>query len=173
MRFADTPEVQVETTIAAPPSAVWPLVTDIQLPATFSPEFQGAEWLDGADGPAPGARFHGRNRNDAIGEWQVTCTVTDFEPERTYGWTVGDLDEPMARWRFDLEPTDDGGTLLRQWARLGPGQSGVTMMIERYPEKEERIVEGRIDAWRRDMTANVAGIKDLAEAGRRGRGATG
>jgi uncharacterized protein YndB with AHSA1/START domain len=165
MRFADAPEVEVETTITAPPSAVWPLVTDIQLPATFSPEFQGADWLDGADGPAPGARFQGRNRNENIGEWQVVCTVTDCVVERSFGWIVGDADAPIAAWRFDLQPTDDGGTVLRQWARMGPGRSGVTMMIDAYPDKEERIVEGRVAAWQRDMMANLAGIKALAEQG--------
>ena len=58
--------------MAAAPAVVWALVCDIQLPARFSAEFEGAEWLDGArarltaamasrepaDGPAaPGAPF--------------------------------------------------------------------------------------------------------------------
>ena len=65
--------------VAAPPDAVWALVSDIQLPARFSAEFDGAEWLDGATGPrsalassaqpAPGDR-----------QWETTSTVSAFEP---------------------------------------------------------------------------------------------
>jgi hypothetical protein len=173
MRFADAPEVSVRTTVAAPPATVWAFVTDIGLPARFSPEFQGAEWLDGADGPELGARFRGRNHNERMGTWEVTCTVMWCEPGRTFGWVVGDVDAPIATWRFDLEPVAADGasdtdtaaaTVLRQWARMGPGPSGVTAAIASHPDAEERIVEGRIAGWRRDMTANLDGIRALAEA---------
>jgi hypothetical protein len=163
MRFDDAPEVSVETTVAAPPATVWAFVTDIGLPARFTSEFQGAEWLDGADGPGLGARFRGRNRNDTIGAWEVTCTVTDCDPGRSFGWVVGAPEHPAASWRFDLEPVGTG-TVLRQWARMGPGPSGVTMVIDTAPEHEEQIVGGRIAGWRRDMTATVEGIRALAEA---------
>ena len=163
MRYADTPSTDVEAEILAPPDRVWELVTDINLPARFSSEFQGAEWVD--DGPALGARFVGRSGHPAIGEWQTTCTVTGYDVGRVFEWTVGDLDVPAARWRFELEPTA-GGVRLRQWAQMGPGRSGLTPAIERMPDKEERIVARRLEEWRTNMAANLQGIKDLAEAGR-------
>ena len=164
VRHADSPTVEVETLIEASAEVVWSLVTDIDLPARFSSEFQGADWLDGADGPALGARFAGRNRHRVAGDWEMTCTVGWFEPERSFGWVVGDVDAPGASWRFDLEPVD-GGTRLRQWAQMGPGGSGITAAIEARPLKEEQIVANRLDDWRTNMEATVSGIRSLAEEG--------
>lgn len=162
VRYADTPAVEVGVDIAAPPRSVWDLVTDINLPARFSTEFQGAEWLDGA-GPALGSRFLGRNAHDAVGRWQTTCTIVSFEPERTFGWAVGEVDNRTATWRFDLTPAGDG-TRLTMWAQMGPGPSGLTPAIEARPDKEELIVARRLEEWRANMEATVAGIRDLAES---------
>ena len=162
VRYADKPTVEVTAEIAAAPQAVWSLVTDINLPARFSDEFQGAEWLDGAS-PARGARFVGRNGHAATGEWETTCTVMWFEPERTFGYVVNDVTDPAASWRFDLTPSGDG-TRLTMWAEMGPGRSGITYFIHKYPEREEEIVANRLLEWQRNMQATVAGIKALAEA---------
>lgn len=165
MRYADTPTADVSIEIAAPADLVWPLVVDINLPARFSEEFRGAEWIDPAPEPGLGARFVGRSGHPARGEWQTTCTVTRFDVNRAFEWTVGDLDVPAARWRFELEPTSTG-TRLRQWAQMGPGRSGLTPAIEAMPDKEERIVARRLREWRTNMTANLEGIRDLAEGAR-------
>jgi hypothetical protein len=161
MRYADGPEMTVSIEVDAPPSTVWDLVTDIDLPARFSNEFRGAEWLDAPDGPALGATFRGRNETRHA-NWEVVCTVTEFEFERRFGWAVNNVAAPAARWRFELEPIGSG-TLLRQWAKMGPGPSGLTPMIEANPEREEAIVEMRLGMWKPNMEATIAGIKALAE----------
>jgi uncharacterized protein YndB with AHSA1/START domain len=161
MRYADTPTVEVDVLIDAPVERVWSLVSDIDLPARFSSEFQGARWLDGA-GPAAGARFVGRNRHPAAGEWETTCVVTVCEPGRAFGWAVGDPDHPSASWRFDLEE-EETGVRLRQWGQIGPGPSGLTPAIEAMPDKEERIVARRLEEHRANMQATVDGVKALAE----------
>ncbi|MGH2758276.1 MAG: SRPBCC family protein, partial [Actinomycetota bacterium] len=92
MRYADGPSAEVEIYIDAPPARVWDLVSDIELPARFSEELQGAQWLD--ETPAVGARFQGRNRHPAVGEWETTSYVVAYEPERTFAWAVGDPDRP-------------------------------------------------------------------------------
>ncbi|MEM9565221.1 MAG: SRPBCC family protein [Actinomycetota bacterium] len=160
VKYADGPTAEITIEIEAPPAAVWPIVTDINTPAAFSDEFQGADWVD--DGPAIGARFEGHNRRESM-EWTVPCTVTGFEPERLFEWTVGDVADKVARWRFELTPTD-AGSQLRFDAEMGPGRSGLTPMIERNPEAEEAIVEMRLGHWRENMTNTVEGIKVLAEA---------
>lgn len=153
--------MEVEVHVDAPPSAVWDLVTDINLPARFSPEFRGADWLEGT-GPALGARFQGRNQHTAIGEWQTTCFVVACEPERVFAWAVTDPDNPSASWRFELEPEGDG-TRLKQWMRIGPAPSGLSIAIQRMPDKEERIVARRQQEHRENMTLTIEGIKALAE----------
>ncbi len=161
VKYADGPATSVEVHIGAPVSVVWPLLCDINLPGRFSEEFVRAEWLE--DGPAIGATFRGHNRHEVVGEWSVVCTVTALEPERVFEWTVGDVDSRAARWRFDLDPTGDGGSTLRFSAEMGPGPSGLTPAIERMPEREEDIVARRLGEWTANMQRTIDGIKDLAE----------
>src|ERR1043165_647552 len=117
--------------------------------------------------PAGGARSTGRNSPPAIGEWATNPVVVECEPERVFAYVIGEPDQPSATWRFELEPLDGGArTRLRQWARMGPGPSGLTPAIEARPDKEERIVERRLEEWRTNMEATVAGIKALAEGAR-------
>ncbi|MEV4453717.1 SRPBCC family protein [Streptomyces mirabilis] len=173
MRYAEGPRVSCDVYIEADPSRVWGLVTDIGLPARLSPELQRVEWLDGAEGPAVGACFAGCNRHRMVGEWWTVSHVVQLEEQRVFGWTVVDPDgrygdpvqdpaKPLATWRFELEP-EGTGTRLRQFARMGPGRSGVSLAIERTPEREEKIVAFRLAELRTNMEATLHGIKALAE----------
>jgi uncharacterized protein YndB with AHSA1/START domain len=162
LRYRDCPTVEVEQTIAAPPDAIWALVSDIELPARFSGEFRGASWLDGCAGPALGARFVGRNHHPAIGDWESTSTICEYEPGRRFGWAVGDPDNPSARWRFVLIP-DSGGTRLTQWMQMGPARSGINLAIDAMPDKESKILRRRLAEHRSNMQATLDGIKQLAE----------
>ncbi|GGX28956.1 SRPBCC family protein [Streptomyces lomondensis] len=162
-RYADKPTVEVTTWIAAPPGRVWELVSDVTGMPELSAELQSVRWLDGAAGPAVGARFAGRNRHEALGEWETTSTVVAYDPQRVFSWAVGDPDEPGAVWRFRLEPRD-GGTELSQWMRMGPGRSGLSLAIDAMPEKEQKIVFVRLREFERGMTATLEHIRQRAEA---------
>lgn len=143
---------------------MWQLVTDINIPARFSDEFQGAEWLDG-NVPALGSQFVGRNGHPVAGQWETTFTIIWFEPQRSFGYAVNDVDAPAARWRFDLEPAGDG-TRLTMWAQMGPGRSGVSWFIYKHPDREEEIVASRLEEWRTNIDATLDGIKSLTESAR-------
>ncbi len=159
-RLADHPAVEVTTSISAPPEVVWPLVTDINLPARFQDEFQEAWWVtDG--GPGPGAEFRGRNQRKGH-EWETLSYVVAFDEGREFGWAVEPRDNPGAIWMFRLE-SEDGGTLLTYHRELRPGPSGITSAIERHPDREEEIIARRDETHRANMQAVVDGIKALAE----------
>src|SRR5215831_12691913 len=98
MRYADGPTVVVDVLVHSNIERIWDLVTDIGLPARFSSEFVGATWLD--DGPRLSARFVGRSRHKAFGEWETTSTVTRYEPYRAFGWDVSDPGNPSSSWWF-------------------------------------------------------------------------
>jgi uncharacterized protein YndB with AHSA1/START domain len=163
MRFADGPTIEVEVRIDAPPSRVWPFVTDVAVPVGLSNELQGARWEDGYDGPAVGAKIRGRNAVEGVGEWETTSEVVECDEPRVFAWAVGDPSDPSATWRFTLRPDGDG-TVLAYFARMGPGGSGLTAAIERMPDKEERIIERRLEHHRANMQATIEGIKKLAES---------
>lgn len=164
-RYADQPEVEVQTWIDAPPDDVWPLVSDIELMATASDELQSVEWAGGASGPAVGAAFIGHNRHEALGEWSTTSYIVECEPPRSFAWAVEDANDPTATWRFRLVPKD-GGTQLSQWVQMGPARSGLSIAIEKMPDREQKIVFVRLREFERGMAGNLARIKALAEEAR-------
>jgi uncharacterized membrane protein len=162
-RYSDCPTAEVRAWVNAPANRVWPLVSDVRLMPELSGELQSVEWLDGAGAAALGARFAGRSRHEALGEWESVSQVVEFEPERVFAWAVGDAADPAAIWRFRLDARD-GGTELSQWVQLGPGRSGLSLAIDQMPDKEQKIVFVRMREFERNMTATVERIKALAEA---------
>ena len=162
-RYADKPTVEVRIWVDAPPARVWELVSDIGLMPSMSSELQSVAWLDGANGPTAGARFTGRSKHEALGEWETTSYIVEFEPERVFGWAVGDPANPSALWRFRLEPKD-GGTELSEWMQLGPARSGLSFAIDQMPDKEQKIVFVRMREFERSITVTLEQLKALAEA---------
>ena len=102
--------VSVTVHMAAPPERIWPLVSDVTKVGEFSPETFEAEWLDGATGPAVGARFRGHVRRNGW-RWAVywtTCKVVACEPNREFAFQVITLGKPSSTWRYVLRPDADG-----------------------------------------------------------------
>ncbi|MCW2515244.1 MAG: Polyketide cyclase / dehydrase and lipid transport [Mycobacterium sp.] len=162
MRYSDQPTVEVTQRVKCDVATAWARVTDIGLPARCSPELQSVEWLGGADGVAVGARFCGTNKHDALGSWQTECEVVEVEEGRRWVWNAIGPKGVTATWGFEVEPTSDGA-LIRQWARMGPGPSGLTYAITAKPEKEARIVAGRLAEWQQNMQTNLDCIRDEFE----------
>ena len=161
--IADGPGTVAEVDIDASAETVWKLVTDVGFPAKFSDELQHADWDDGVDGPALGATFTGTNRNDYMGEWQITSTVDRFEPLQEFGWATVDVDNPGARWWFEVSSIA-GATRLRHRVVLGPGPSGLTAAIESHPDEVGRIIGNRTRSLQTNMQQVVEGVKAAAEA---------
>ncbi len=152
----------MERVVDASLETVWELITDIALMPRFSSELQRVKWADGFDAPCIGARFVGVNRHPNVGEWTTTSTVLEYDRPRIFSWAVGDLGNPAATWQFELTPSDAACAVLYT-ARIGPGPSGVTMLIERQPDRAARIIADRLGALSSAMAATLAGIAGLAE----------
>ncbi len=111
---------EVSVRIAAPPAAVWDLVSDVTRIGEFSPETFEAEWIRGATGPTIGAQFKGHVKRNGVGPTYWTlCTVTVCEPERHFEWAVGNDAVTANNWGYRLEPAGDG-TLVTEYFRLEP-----------------------------------------------------
>lgn len=163
VRYADGPTAECARWIAAPPERVWELVSDIHLMPELSGELREVEWLAGATGPTVGSAFRGRNQHPALGEWETTSHVIACERPREFAWSVSDPEHPTATWRFTLEARD-GGTQLTQRARIGPAPSGLSLAIERMPDKEQKIVHNRLCEFETAMATALTELKRRAEA---------
>ena len=165
MRYRDQPTLEVTERVHCDVQTAWDLVTDIELPVRCSAELQAVQWLGDADRVQIGARFKGANQNEAIGTWEVECEVVEVEDQgdvRRWVWNVLAGDGVGASWGFEVEPATDG-VLVRQWGRIGPAPTGLSMAIAARPELEGRILTRRLGDWEQGMRANLAYIKAQAE----------
>jgi uncharacterized protein YndB with AHSA1/START domain len=113
----------------APVDRVWRLVSDVTQIGRFSPETFEAEWLDGATGPAEGARFRGHvKRNEKGPVYWTYCTVVACEPGRTFsfsvsarpfGTPVGPRMTALITWSYVLEDTGDGTDVTESFELAG------------------------------------------------------
>jgi hypothetical protein len=130
--------------------------------AHVRPQLQAVEWVDDANAVEVGARFRGRNKHEAFGDWATVCEVVEVEDQRRWVYNVIGPEGVSATWAFEVEPASDG-VLIRQWARMGPGPSGLTPAIVAQPEKEARIISRRLVEWQQNMQANLEQIRSQAE----------
>jgi uncharacterized protein YndB with AHSA1/START domain len=141
--------------MAAPPERIWDLVSDVTKIGRYSPETFEAEWLDGASGPAVGARFRGHVKRNGKGPtYWTTCTVTACVPGKEFAFGVGPGDRPLNVWRYELVPNGDGTDVtesfqladnlglriywtLLGWARGRTNRDGMRTTLERIRAEVE------------------------------------
>jgi len=118
--------------MAAPAEKIWGLVSDVTRIGLYSPETFEAEWLEGATGPAVGAKFRGHVKRNGWGPiYWTTCTVLECEPGKTFTFGVGTGEKPLSIWGYTMTPAGDGtdvtesfnlaptAALRLYWALLG------------------------------------------------------
>jgi uncharacterized protein YndB with AHSA1/START domain len=113
-------DVSVTREIEATAEKVWEMISDVTRMGEFSPENEGGEWIGGAAGPAPGAKFRAANRNGKK-TWKTVATVVDADPGRRFSFRVGAMGLPVADWSYDIEPTDGGCRVTESWTDKRPG----------------------------------------------------
>jgi hypothetical protein len=119
MTQPNAPTAAGEVTIDADPDAVYELITDLPTLASLADEIATMEWRKGT-AALPGAVFKGHNRNGGR-RWSTTCTVTDAEPGRVFGFDVRHTVFPVAHWRYDIEPIDGGCRVTERTWDQRPG----------------------------------------------------
>jgi hypothetical protein len=139
----------------ASPKSVWDIVSDVTRIGEFSPETFEAEWLDGATGPAIGAKFRGHVKRNEIGPvYWATCEVTTCELERDFGFAVLIGSRPVNTWRYLLEGKDGGTDVTESFKLVG----GASMKI--YAATGGRLRRRRN---LRDMQKTLEQVKAVAE----------
>lgn len=149
-RYAHPMHGSVTVHIAASPEQVWDLVSDVSKIGLFSPETFEAEWIDGATGPQPGARFRGHVRRNGRGPvYWTNCTVVASKPGREFAFAV---DGPGGRkglntWRYRLEPSNSGTDVTESFE-----------LADIFPLRLYWLLAG----WARGRT-NMNGMRDTLE----------
>lgn len=117
MAQSTSPDACGSVTIAADPSRVYALITDLATLASLAEEAHEMRWRKG-HAAAPGAVFTGRNRNGSR-TWTTKCTVRTADPGRAFAFDVHSAGiVPIAHWRYDIEPVDGGCTVTEStWDR--------------------------------------------------------
>ena len=149
---------EVSVHVDASPDAVYELVADVTRIGEFSPECRRAEWLGDARGPAPGARFRGRNVGSKVARWSRVCEVVTAEPGREFSFrTVPTWAYPDSTlWSYRFAPSGGGTDVTESYevVKLPP-----RFLIALY----RRMLPHHMDM-RPHMQRTLEAMKQVAEA---------
>lgn len=158
--MADLPEPLpddcVSLRIEASPEVLYGIVSDPARMGDLSPECTGGRWLDGATGPAVGARFKGTNKRGIV-RWSTKATVVAADPGRDFAFQVG---ESGTIWRYRFEP-DGTGTVVTE-SRAAAGEYPLVARV--FTTLLLGGVEGHTVELRRGMAETLERLKTVAEA---------
>jgi hypothetical protein len=107
-------ELSQSIEINASPDDVFRTITDLPAMGRLSPENTGGTWLNGASGPAIGAKFKGTNANGSK-SWTTTVTVVELTTPRAFAFEVNVGPAKVARWAYAIEATPTGSRVTESW----------------------------------------------------------
>ncbi len=125
--------------LPALPQRLWAVVADVTRTPDLSPEVSACQWLDGATGPAVGARFEATNT--IRGRSWKNPVVTLVEPGRAFRF---ERTEPFAgtvAWRWTVAPVDGGTRVTLSYEVTRPITRIGWFVIERLFRGGNRRVE--------------------------------
>ncbi len=100
----------------ASPDQVWALVSDVTRIGSYSPETFEAEWIEGATGPAVGAKFRGHVKRNGIGPvYWTTCVVSSCIPGSEFAFDVLTGGKALNTWAYRIAPSGDGSDVTESF----------------------------------------------------------
>jgi hypothetical protein len=129
---------EVSILIEAPVEAVYRLVSDPIRMAEWSPECVRCRWIGGARRADVGASFRGTSRN-GWRRWTTKSTITEMRDAELFAWEVTYFRQPVARWEYRVEQTDEGARLTEAVDdRRGRLLRAVSPLITGSPDRDKR-----------------------------------
>jgi hypothetical protein len=150
---------EVSAVVAAPPETLYALVADVTRMPEFSPEVVSCRWLDGATGPAVGARFESVNGAPGGRTWRNRPVITLAEPGRVIAWVRTEPFAGTVAWRYRFEPVHDGTRVVESYEVERPVSRLGWLVIE-------KVFRGgnRREALRSGMRTTLERLRVAAEA---------
>ena len=143
--------------IDAPPEKVYAVITDVTRMGEWSPETVKGEWLDGATGPAVGARFKGTNRRGLV-RWSTKPRVLVADEGREFAFATDVRGKDLTKWSYTFEP-DGGGAKVTESFEMLEDVPGAIVFAEKYIM---RIKDRKADL-EKDMAKTLKRIKAAVE----------
>jgi uncharacterized protein YndB with AHSA1/START domain len=147
---------EVSLRIAAPPEQVYDIVTDVAGMGRLSPECTGGRWLDGATGPAVGAKFKGSNKR-GIARWSTTNTVVAASPGEEFSFETKDSG---TRWTYRMQADGDGTIVTESRAAF----TERPLLAKVFSTLLLGGIEDHDDEMRAGMQATLERLKAVAES---------
>lgn len=98
--------------VSAPPEKLYDLVSDVTRMGEWSPETVKCEWIDGANGPAVGARFKGTNKRK-FARWSTKPRVAAADAPHVFAFETNET-----LWTYRFEPSGGGTELSESFEML-------------------------------------------------------
>ncbi len=144
-------EISASTTVDAPASVVFAILSDPRQHSRIDGSGSVGSVVEGpARLTAKGDTFRVHMRMFGL-PYTITNKVVEHEPDRRVAWRHFGAH----RWRYVLEPTDDGGTTVTE-----------TFDYSRYPDLGARLLRltGMLDRNRRGIEQTLVRLKQAAES---------
>jgi hypothetical protein len=110
----------VDRYIEARPEALYAIIADVTRTPDYTPDIVRVEWLDGATGPAVGARFKAINTAGKGPKWSNKPIITVLEPDREIAWERTEKGGGTIEWRYRFEPEGTGTRVTESYRVVKP-----------------------------------------------------
>ena len=149
----------VERYIEATPEALYDLIADVTRTPERTPDIARCEWLDGATGPAVGARFKSINEHGRGPKWSNKPVVTVADPGREFSFTRTEPFAGTILWRHRFEPEGTGTRVIESYEVIKPVTIVGWFIIDTLYGMKDRQTEMRAS-----MVASLDRVAELVEA---------
>ncbi len=123
------------------PAEVFAAISDITRTGEWSPECIGGRWIDGATGPAVGARFEGDNKVVVAGltmkKWTTTSEVTACVAGEVFEFVA----EGYTTWRYELKPVGKA-TKLTESFKFDSSKGFQGFLYEKVFRRSDSMLKG-------------------------------
>jgi hypothetical protein len=169
-------ELNADIRVSAPPAAVYAVISDLPRSAEWSAECRGGAWVSGEPATV-GAVFRGENlrAEDVVawapvvrGTWHTESEVVEAEPGRVFRWAMRDRAGRAQEsvWSYEIEPADDGGSVLSHRFRMGAATEGIRGITAEMDDAERaRFFAEWRDKLAVDLRTTLRRIKAVVEQG--------
>jgi hypothetical protein len=145
---------EAQIVVDAAPGRVYEVVADVTRMGEWSPETTKCEWIDGATGPAVGARFKGTNKRGFV-TWSTKPTVVVADAGREFAFDAG----PDTRWTYKFAAEGDGTRITESFEMLRD-----IRWYYAFAERWLMRVKDRKADLERGMAETLQRIKQVVEA---------